>query len=90
MALCLSETALQSPTCMCANIRFSHHGVVCQVLLLSQKSSWSIAGALAEEDAAEGVQGEEEDDSQHRAARLQRGMFMHPNLTLAAALGKPV
>ncbi|KAL0046407.1 hypothetical protein WJX82_000049 [Trebouxia sp. C0006] len=44
------------------------------------------SGALAEEDAAEGVQGEEEDDSQHRVARLQRGMFMHPNLTLAAAL----
>ena len=90
MAFCLSETALQSPSCMCANVKCNHHGVVCQVLLLSQKSSWSFAGALAEEDAAEGVQGEEEDDSQHRAACLQRGMFMHPNLTLAAALGKPV
>jgi hypothetical protein len=71
----------------------NHHGVVCQVLLLSQRPSWSSTGALAEEAAAEGVfflQGEEEDDSKRRAARLQRGMFMHPNLTLAAALGKPV
>lgn len=44
---------------------------------------------LQEEAAAEGVffvQGEEEDDSKRRAAHLQRGMFMHPNLTLAAAL----
>ncbi len=58
-----------------------------------KKLPWSSAGALAEEQAAEEVfflQGEEEEDSKRRAARLQRGMFMHPNLTLAAALGKPV
>ena len=62
-------------------------------LFFPSKVSWSFAGALAEEAAAEGVfivQGEEEDDSKRRAAHLQRGMFMHPNLTLAAALGKPV
>ena len=75
---------------MCTSIKCNCYGDVCQVLLLCLRSSWSFAGALAEEDAAEGVQGEEEDDSQHRAARLQRGMFMHPNLTLAAASGKPV
>lgn len=60
---------------------------------LFQWPSWSFAGALAEQATAEGVfflQGEEENDSKRRAARLQRAMFMHPNLTLAAALGKPV
>lgn len=53
------------------------------------KRSEELQGALAKGAAAEGgffLQGEEEDDSKHRAAHLQRGMFMHPNLTLAAAL----
>ncbi|DBA90814.1 TPA: hypothetical protein ACH3X1_004017 [Trebouxia sp. C0004] len=53
------------------------------------KRSEELQGALAEEAAAGCVfflQGEEEDNSKRRAARLQRGMFMHPNLTLAAAL----
>ncbi|DBA69973.1 TPA: hypothetical protein ACH3X2_012462 [Trebouxia sp. C0005] len=53
------------------------------------KRSEELQGALAEQATAEGVfflQGEEENDSKRRAARLQRAMFMHPNLTLAAAL----